>query len=176
MPPTREPTELTAGTTVEWDRELAAYPPADGWTLQYAIRGPVDLDVEAEAAGDLYRVRLAAADTEHLKAGTYRLYGFVERGPDRFIVYEGDLAVRANPIEAVGHATHAERVLEAIEAAIEGRLTSDLEEVTINGRSVKHIPMRELVRLRAIYAAEVAAERNPGRFGQRVEVVFARAR
>ncbi|HEX6940901.1 MAG TPA: hypothetical protein VF158_15900 [Longimicrobiales bacterium] len=173
--PTEEPTEITAATTVQWDRVLAEHPPADGWTLKYAIRGPVDLDVAATVAGDVYQVRITAAETQPLTPGMYRLYGFVERGEDRYVVYDGSLEVLESPIAPVGRATHAETVLAAIDARIEGRLTADLEEVTINGRSVKHIPIGELVRLRGIYAAKVDAERNPGQLGQRVEVWFGRA-
>lgn len=172
--PITEPTEIIAATTVRWDRTLVDYPPADGWTLKYALRGPTDLDVEATAAGDIYQVRITATQSGTLKPGTYRLHGFVEKDDDRFVVYEGDLSVQESPIAVVGRATHAETVLAAIEAAIEGRLTADLEEVTINGRSVKHIPIRELRQLRGAYLAEVQAQRNPGRLGRRVEVWFGR--
>lgn len=178
--PTAEPTELTAGEDWRWDRAFGEHPPADGWTLRYALRGPTDTDITAQAAEGVYQVRVGIAQTETVEAGLYRLVGYVDRGDpvqERVVVYDAQLLVRPNPLAPVNAKSAAERTLAAIEAAIEGRLTNDLaEEVTINGRSIKSISIRELVRLRGIYAERVRLERNPGQLGQRVEVHFARPR
>ncbi len=57
--------------------------------------------------------------------------------------------------------THARRMLNAIEAALEGRASKDTESYTIEGRSLSRTPIPDLLRLRAIYRREVAAEENP---------------
>lgn len=57
--------------------------------------------------------------------------------------------------------THAQRMLTAIEGLLEGR--DDVEEYTIAGRSLKRMPMGELMKMRDKYKAEVAAEQRAER-------------
>jgi hypothetical protein len=38
--PTVEPANFAAGETVKWTKVVADYPPSDGWSLIYSIRGP----------------------------------------------------------------------------------------------------------------------------------------
>jgi len=49
-------------------------------------------------------------------------------------------------------------VLDAIEAVIENRATLDQESYQIGGRSLKRMPIADLMRLRQLYRAEVAGE------------------
>lgn len=59
--------------------------------------------------------------------------------------------------------THAEKMLEAIEAALEGRITDDYKTLKINNREITKHSFDELLRLRDYYRAEVArikARRN----------------
>lgn len=55
--------------------------------------------------------------------------------------------------------THAQRMLDAIEAALEGRVTADVQSYQISGRSITKIPIAELMTLRKQYMVEVANER-----------------
>lgn len=167
-----EPTKLTAGTTWSWDREVPGHSASAGWQLRYALRGPHDLDIEATESGDRYAVSVSATTTADVLPGSYRLAGLIEREGDRHIVYDGHLVVEPNPLATVNTKTHAARALEVVEAAIEGRLTADQESFQIGGKSVTRIPMRDLLRLRGTYAAQVYRERNPGRLGPPVEVMF----
>jgi len=66
---------------------------------------------------------------------------------------------------------HAERVLEAIEAVIEGRATIDQQSYQINNRSLSRTPIADLMRLRSHYRNEVARHRSR-RWGRRVKVSF----
>lgn len=52
--------------------------------------------------------------------------------------------------------THAERMLAAIEAALEGRITDDYKSLKINNREITKHSFDELRRLREYYRAEVA--------------------
>lgn len=51
--------------------------------------------------------------------------------------------------------THAERMLALIEQRLEGRITSDHESYTIEGRSLTRIPFAELREYRKYYRKEV---------------------
>ena len=58
---------------------------------------------------------------------------------------------------------HAEKMLEAIEAAIEGRLTDDYKTLKINNREITKFTFDELLNLRTYYRSELArikARRN----------------
>ena len=174
---TAEPTELRAGETWTWTRELPEYPPSDGWSLRYAVTdlsGAPVLQVTAAVEGSSYAVRVEASQTALVKPGRYTLAGRVERTDPAEVryVYVGELTVLPDPFGGTDVRTHAERMLALIDAALEGRIPADAERITINGRSLDRIPIRELRRLRGIYAAQVRAERHGGPVIGSVEVCF----
>lgn len=51
--------------------------------------------------------------------------------------------------------SHAEKMLEAIEATLEGRITDDYKSLKINNREITKHSFDELLRLRDYYRAEV---------------------
>lgn len=51
--------------------------------------------------------------------------------------------------------THAEKMLEAIEAVLEGRVTNDYKTLKINNREITKHTFDELRRLREYYRAEM---------------------
>lgn len=176
--PTTEPVQLTAGDSWAWDRSFSAFPAADGWSLTYHLRGAASLDIAAAVAGAGFEVRVPATSTSALPAGSYRLAGYASNGAERIEVYNAVLTVLPNFAAAGADAglSHAERTLRIIEAAIEGRISSDMESYQVNGRAITKIATPELVRLRGHYASRVWRERNPGRLGATVEVSFGVAR
>lgn len=117
--PTEEPTRLQAGDSWEWDRCIADYLPSDGWSLAYVLRGPTTKNLSATPSGDVFEVRIAAANTESLPQGHYRLFGQVSKGTDRYTIYEGPAEVIGNP--ATAGQTRAERMVEKLEAELEAR-------------------------------------------------------
>jgi len=176
--PTSEPTTLTAGDTWQWTVTLPAYPPSAGWTLHYAIRGAAPVDVTATPDGaDGYAIAVPAARSAALPGGRYPWAAFVTNAAgERVTVREGAVTIRPNLAGPSGdQRSHAERMLAAIEGLLQGRVTRDVESYTINGRSLVHLPIAELERLRARYAAEVRQQRRPGRFGRTIGVRFGRA-
>lgn len=177
--PACEPSELTAGLTWQWRRSLPDYLATDGWALAYLFSGAAGgFEVTASSDGPDHVVAESAVQTAQRPAGSYTVLGIARKGDDAFPVFRGTIVLSALP-DANGPTTTAdERILAAIIAALEGRLTdSGLEEVTINGRQVRYIPLRDLEPLRLKYEARVAATRgaaggggNP--FGVRMGVVF----
>jgi hypothetical protein len=55
--------------------------------------------------------------------------------------------------------SHAVKMLDAIEAVLEGRITSDVEQYSIAGRQITKIPISELLILHDRYKAAVAQEK-----------------
>lgn len=56
--------------------------------------------------------------------------------------------------------SHAKTMLDAIEAVLEGRITSDIEQYLIDGRQITKIPISELKTLRDEYRAEYKKEQR----------------
>ncbi len=170
------PSSFAAGTTVKLRRSLADFPASAGWTYELFLRGAGALDADGTADGDDFLVTIpatGAGGTAGLAAGTYR---WLERLTKAGEVYDGDTGVVAVTIDlgaaAAGDAqTHAERSLALIEAAIEGRIPEGMESYQVAGRAVSKIPIADLVKLRGLYAAQVATDRNGGQLG-RVQLVF----
>ena len=59
--------------------------------------------------------------------------------------------------------THAQKVLESIEAVLEGRATKDQQSYKINNRELVRTDIADLLKLRETYRAEVAREAAGGR-------------
>lgn len=56
--------------------------------------------------------------------------------------------------------SHAKTMLDAIEAVLEGRIDSDVEQYQIAGRQITKIPILELKKLRDDYRAEYKKEQK----------------
>ena len=158
---TIEPTEAVAGDTWEWKKSYSDYP-APTWTLTYYGRSREhDFSFTAAADGTDHLVTVAKTATAAYKAGLYQLTAFVSAGSERFMVERRLLDVKPDPASTgagFDPRSHARRVLDAIEAVLENRATKDQQEYTIGNRSLKRIPIADLLQFRAQYRAEVNKE------------------
>ena len=75
-------------------------------------------------------------------------------------MFDGVLEVLTNPASASAYdpRSHARRVLDLIEAAMEGRIPNGMESYTIGGRSINKIPLKELRELYEKYKQDVERE------------------
>jgi hypothetical protein len=162
--PTREPGTLTAGDTAKWTRSLPEFSPADGWVLSYSFRGPSKLDVQAAAQTADWLVTLLATDTAKLEAGRYEWIARVALAGEVYTVADGTLLVEPNLAlaNAGDRLSHDERMLAALEALAEGKVTADAESYSIGDRSIVKLPMEQVLRFIGIYRAKVWRARHPG--------------
>lgn len=163
------PPVIRAGVTTELSVVSAAYPAPD-WTVTLHLRGSISHDVEAVADGTAHRLEFAAQTTSNWRAGPYSYSLRAVRGTETVELEGGQLTVEVDLAQVgVGHdpRTHAKRVLEAIEATIEGRAGIDQESLKINNRELRRTPIADLLKLRARYRAEVQQE-NRRRRGQSI--------
>lgn len=163
--PTSEPTELRAGDTWTWTKTLADYPASTPWTLKYRFKNAAGgFEIVASASGDGYSVSVAAATTAAYAAGAYSWMAWVEGGSsEKYTVDSGTLTIdpdyrSGTSTTAYDGRSHAQTVLDAIEAVIEGRASKDQEEYEIAGRRLKRTAIPTLLKMRQHYKAEVAAE------------------
>ncbi len=102
-------------------------------------------------------------DFANAAAGTYAYSIKAKRIADNATrtVESGNVIVLADPATQDTR-SHSEKVLEAIEALIEGRATKDVASYSIAGRSLTRLSPDELVKWRAVYRREVAVQRAAG--------------
>ena len=77
-----------------------------------------------------------------------------------FICFQRDIVLSGSTEKS-----HAEITLDKVQKAIEGKMSSDVAEYVINGRSLKRYSIESLLMLRDKYRREVNAEKRAKKFG-----------
>jgi hypothetical protein len=157
-----EPLEITAGDHLTWTRYLSDYLPSAGWTLKYALRGSVAINIASTADGESHLVDVPGTTSKDYPAGTYSWAGYVEHTDGRRVtLYTGRMKINPDLVaQAAGYdgRSHAEKVLESIERVIEGRATRGDQELVFDGKRITKMTVAELIQLRQQYRNEVRAE------------------
>lgn len=173
------PDHFPAGTTVKFTRSLDDFSPADGWAYSIYLNGLTQkFNKAASVVDNIFQIELVPSDTASLNPGPFR---YAERLTNSVTgeVYDitGDeLVINIEP--NVGSAaagtfnTFEEKTLAVVEAAIAGRLTSDIQAYQIAGRSVSKIPIQELRIIRGELRAAIWRQNNPGQLGVPYRVSF----
>lgn len=171
-----EPTTIRAGDSLYWTAGPYKLPdgttatPDGGWTLTYRLYSS---DGTAQVAADAldgtrWAVSVPAATTAAWATGVWRWTAQVSAGTDRYTVAEGTWTVTPDPATAgpTDARSHARRVLDAIEAVIEGRASQDQMAYQIAGRRLDRTPLPDLLLLRDRYRAEVLREEQAERLAR----------
>ncbi len=163
--PTAEPDEFIVGDRWAWKRtDLGVDYAPNSFTLSYTARlqgtGATTFSVTCTGSGTDYLAEVAASTTAMYTAGTYHWDAYLTRDSDSERITIGAGIWDILPNRAVSEAdprSHAQKVLDSIQALIEGR-TADVVAYTIAGRSVQKMSPEELWQWRARYKAEVEGE------------------
>lgn len=166
------PASLRAGDTATWRRTLADHSSVDGWAVEYVlVRDGEQIVIPSSADGAGHLVDVAPAATAAWQPG---VYAYVERASlagQVFTTAAGRVEILPNFADAgngLDARSHAEKTLAAIEAFLErGDLLAG--DYTIGDKSIRRIPIPDLLRLRDVYRRE--ARQPVGRSG-RVYVRF----
>jgi hypothetical protein len=170
--PTTEPLQARAGMTWQWRREDLADYPASTWTLKYWFKKTgstgANFSITASADGANFSISVAATTTQGYTAGDYTWAAVVTAGSEAFEVDHGFLKLLSRYDQAANldDRTHARKVLDAINAVLEGRATLDQQEYTIGNRSLKRMPIADLIKLKSVYEQMVASETAADRLAQ----------
>lgn len=165
-----EPLAARAGDTWQWTRTLSDYP-APSWVLSYTLfSAAAVVTITAAASGADHAVHVAPAVTALYTAGRYDWIASVTDGTDRYQVGSGSLRILPNLASATAFdgRTHARRMLDAIEATLEGRGTGgdlDVIRTTLGDQTAEYDPAT-LIKLHARYAAMVAEEDRAAAVGR----------
>jgi len=165
-----EPLSVRAGDTWRWVRDLSDYP-APAWSLVYTLYGPAGVvHVTATADGARHLVDLAPAVTGTYAPGRYDGIAHVTDGTDRLQIWSGAVQVLPDLREATtaDGRSHARRMLDAIEATLEGRASAgdlDIVRTQLGDQAVERDPAA-LAMAHRTYAALVADEDRRAAIGR----------
>ncbi|SOD97029.1 hypothetical protein [Caenispirillum bisanense] len=105
----------------------------------------------------------SGAETAGWSPGLYRVHVFATSGADRYPVETFDLTVAPDPMlqtTATDPRTQAEKDLAAVRAVLSGQAADGVAEYEIAGRSLKKIPIADLLLLEKRLAAEVRQKKG----------------
>ncbi len=160
------PKEITAGFTIEWSETPAGYP-SSSYTLQATLiekTTGTTSTVTAAAVGDGYAFTIPAATSAAYTAGDYRLYLYAVSGLEKYLIGQQDITVRPNPLTGgVDIRDHIKKMLDAINATLEGRATQEYASMSIDGKSITQMDPDTLLRLRGYYVNEYRKLQNADR-------------
>lgn len=168
--PEKEPVRIYAGDRLQWKRTDLSDFPATTWTLTYYLRSNIpsagQIDIVAAADGSDFEVDVDPTVSSEYVPGVYYWSGFVSSSGDRKLVAQGRLEILQNPTEItspVDGRSQNRRILEAVEATIARRASSDMQRYVFQaiGRSVDKEPLADLLKLRDYYASLVKQEDDP---------------
>lgn len=169
---------MVAGDAYDFDTTVPGYSAASGWTLFIRFAGVAangtPFSLTSTPNGDAHRIQVTAAASASWVPGEYGWNSWVENGAgERHSVSSGTVTIKPNPqtiAAGTDQRTHARKMLDAIEAVLEGRATSDMSSYMVAGRQVILLSPDALVRWRGYYQALVRSE-NGGKSGLRVKFI-----
>jgi len=169
--PTTEPVSFRAGDLLTWEKDLSLYPANDGWSLAYTlINSAQKLSIASSASGAKHLVSVSAATTAAYVAGLYQWAARVTKTTEIYTIKSGTIEILPN-IAAAGVLTydfrsHAKTMLDALEAAFEGRATSTQLEYQISGRQIRSMTPEDMITWRNYFKTEVVREQQAEQFAR----------
>lgn len=154
------PLKIRAGDSLNFTAALPGYSAADGWTLKITLVNSKKVyEITSTASGSEHLVKLLPAATQGWIPGFYKYVASVSDGTDKYTIESAGLQILPNLTtdKPVDERHHVEKVLDAIEAVLEGKATKDQLEVTFQGRSITHLTPEQLLVWRDKYRSELRA-------------------
>ena len=171
-----EPIDIAAGDEILFYRTLPNYPANAGWSLTYYLRGGGPGSANAgfsdsfvsTAFGSDHQMTVVSTKTAAWLPGRYQVQGFATNQtsgpngvPERHIIYDGLWTIKPN-FQTISPdqdtRTHARRVLDMIEATIEGKAGDDVLDSQIGGTTIRRFTPEQILKFHSYYKARVSAE------------------
>lgn len=169
--PTQEPSEVVVGDFIQWRKtELGSDYPNDEYTATYVARltagGASEIQLVGTAYGSDYLFSVSSAVSADFTPGYYHWQLEMVRDSDseRVVVERGTFTALADlDVNGADPRSHAEIMVDKIEARLENRADVDVSNYSINGRSLVKMSIDELMKWRDYYRAELAMEKRKER-------------
>lgn len=172
------PLTLTMGDSYTWKDfattdNLGNNVDAPTWTLYYAISGgsaTLILTGARDGTSNSWTTSISSAQTMALSAGTYYWQAYVTSGSSRQTLGTGQINILQNVAIAGANydgRSQFKKDLDAVQAAMRAMITGGaVAEYTIGNRSVRRIPMSDLIVLEAKLKAQVVREERASKIAQ----------
>jgi hypothetical protein len=162
------PSELYAGDSATWLDDATADRLGNSidssWTLKYVISGAAALTLTASANGSGWSTSITKAQSTALGAGDFYWQAYVEKASERQTLGSGTIKVKPAAGNSISGKSQTQTDLEAIEAAIRSIISGGaVAEYTIGGRSLRKLPMSDLILLKDRLTARLMAEKKAER-------------
>lgn len=160
---------LYAGDTIEWTESESSYSASDGWTLKYKlINSSTAISLTSIASGVDHKFSISSTTSKNWSAGKYQFKRYIIKGTESYTLNTGTVEIKPYIQEATSYdfRSHAQKVLDAIEAVIQNRATREQESITIAGRSLSRTPLPDLIKFRTQYQWEVFNEKKAEKIAQ----------
>lgn len=161
------PSEIRADFNLTFTVEDAAADVPTGYTPKFVLGGAASLTKTGAIDGDDITFSLLPADTTSLTTGQYWYQVVAENGTGgRAFIADGTVFVQGKITGSGAYdgRTVAEKIVEAIDAAMLGKATKDQQSYVIQSgsgsRSLSRLNLAELKEVRTMYAGIVAAEKR----------------
>lgn len=169
--PTTEPLEIVVGDFIQWKRtDLGIDYPNDQYTATYIARitggGASEITLTGTASGDDYLFTVDSATSTDFTPGYYHWQLEIVRNSDseRLVLERGTFtAIVDLDVNATDPRTHAEIMVDKIEAVLQNRADADVANYSIQGRSLVKLSIDDLLRWRDYYRNELAMEKRKER-------------
>jgi len=165
--PQEVPGEITVGDFVQWKNvDLGADYPNTAYTVTFMAKSldttSNEFSVTATASDDDYLFTILSTASDDFIAGKYAYQIEVLRDSDsaRIVVETGSIEVVGDLDEITDPRSHAEKMVDKIEAVLENRAEGDLSSYSIAGRSLTKMTPDELTQWRDYYRREAALEKR----------------
>ena len=161
-----EPSQIRAGDTISFTKDITDYPVGDGWALKYRIVGTKTLLLTADAGV----IKITATQSATLPAGWYEMVGWFERTVDsvleRTTIFKSRIEVLQNltTLTSEDGRSYWQKILDSIHATMAGRATRQDEEMTLpGGKTVRLLSPRDLMAWEVRASRKVRAEQGKTR-------------
>jgi hypothetical protein len=169
--PTTEPLEIVVGDFIQWKRtDIGADYPNDAYTATYVARitggGASEITLTGTASGNDYLFTVDSATSADFNAGYYHWQLEIVRNSDseRLVLERGTFeAIVDLDVNNVDPRTHAEIMVDKIEAVLQNRADADVSNYSINGRSLVKLSIDDLLKWRDYYRNELAMQKRKER-------------
>ena len=156
-----EPKTIISGTKVIWSREFAGDEASASQFEYIFISEQFKQTIEASYATGEVIVSISSTDSAAIDAGHYNWFLVQTLHGEKYQIAQGRLEVKADPTatQTTTVLTHNEKMLTAIRKRLEGRILTDHENYSIDGRSLSRIPFEALKKFENDYAWKVHNEK-----------------
>lgn len=166
--PEGEPLKVVVGDFIQWKKTALAeaYPPATH-SAQYVARitagGSSEIQLAAIERTGYYLFQVPSSVSEAFNPGFYhwQLEIIETASGNRIVVERGEFeAIPDLDVNGSDPRSHADIMLDKIEALLEGRADKDVTSYSIQGRSISKMSVSDLLQWRDYYRKEVAKEKR----------------